>query len=68
MSLQKNNRLHQRDVSRYFTIADAKRGDKEHLLNAKAFEDLNFDSVCYRGYKRFSEPFLAFRQNTTCLP
>jgi orotidine-5'-phosphate decarboxylase len=40
-----------------FTIADAKRGDIEHLLNAKAFEDLNFDSDCYRTIKDSVEPF-----------
>jgi hypothetical protein len=50
----KNNQLHQRDVSRYFTIADAKRGG-EYLDVCKAFFDLNFDSVTVAPYgKRFS--------------
>jgi orotidine-5'-phosphate decarboxylase len=54
-----------------FTIADAKRGDIDSSMYAKAFEDLNFDSVTVAPYmgKDSVEPSLPLKQtyNYACL-
>jgi hypothetical protein len=69
MSLQKTIYINE-TYPAIFT-ADAKRGDigNTSSMYAKAFEDLNFDSVTVaRTWERFSGALPPFETNILCLP